>query len=187
MNLLYYGDNLDVLRRHVENESVDLIYSKRISYSQRRRGSERRGRLCEKSGNRQQPTRDHAPSWYCQHSCVPSKTPPGTGARDKCFRTWRGRQRCSKRLRTGQRGAMGRRCLPETRLPPRSRGRGHDRWFKPYPERFAVSYNDPDGEPSVSCWSRLCTDSGRWRSRGLDSANTIRSLVREPSRQFLSG
>jgi len=26
MNLLYYGDNLDVLRRHVEDESVDLIY-----------------------------------------------------------------------------------------------------------------------------------------------------------------
>jgi len=25
-NLLYYGDNLDVLRRHVESESVDLIY-----------------------------------------------------------------------------------------------------------------------------------------------------------------
>ena len=26
MNQLYYGDNLDVLRRHVESESVDLIY-----------------------------------------------------------------------------------------------------------------------------------------------------------------
>ena len=26
MNLLYYGDNLDVLRRHVESESVDLVY-----------------------------------------------------------------------------------------------------------------------------------------------------------------
>jgi hypothetical protein len=25
-NLLYYGDNLDVLRRHVKDESVDLIY-----------------------------------------------------------------------------------------------------------------------------------------------------------------
>jgi DNA modification methylase len=25
-NLLYYGDNLDVLRRHVEDESVDLVY-----------------------------------------------------------------------------------------------------------------------------------------------------------------
>lgn len=25
-NYLYYGDNLDVLRRHVEDESVDLIY-----------------------------------------------------------------------------------------------------------------------------------------------------------------
>src|SRR5262249_11036595 len=25
-NLLYYGDNLDVLRRHIEDESVDLIY-----------------------------------------------------------------------------------------------------------------------------------------------------------------
>jgi len=26
MNLLYYGDNLDVLRRHVESESIDLVY-----------------------------------------------------------------------------------------------------------------------------------------------------------------
>ena len=26
MNLLYYGDNLDVLRRHVAAESVDLVY-----------------------------------------------------------------------------------------------------------------------------------------------------------------
>jgi site-specific DNA-methyltransferase (adenine-specific) len=25
-NLLYYGDNLDVLRRHVDDESVDLVY-----------------------------------------------------------------------------------------------------------------------------------------------------------------
>jgi DNA modification methylase len=26
MNLLYYGDNLDVLRRHVADESIDLVY-----------------------------------------------------------------------------------------------------------------------------------------------------------------
>ena len=26
MNQLYYGDNLDVLRRHVPDESVDLVY-----------------------------------------------------------------------------------------------------------------------------------------------------------------
>jgi site-specific DNA-methyltransferase (adenine-specific) len=26
MNLLYYGDNLDVLRRHIKDESVDLVY-----------------------------------------------------------------------------------------------------------------------------------------------------------------
>ena len=26
MNLLYYGDNLDVLHRHVEGESVNLVY-----------------------------------------------------------------------------------------------------------------------------------------------------------------
>jgi adenine specific DNA methylase Mod len=26
MNRLYYGDNLDVLRRHIEDESVDLVY-----------------------------------------------------------------------------------------------------------------------------------------------------------------
>lgn len=26
MNYLYYGDNLDVLRQHVEDESVNLIY-----------------------------------------------------------------------------------------------------------------------------------------------------------------
>ena len=25
-NLLYYGDNLDILRRYVDDESVDLIY-----------------------------------------------------------------------------------------------------------------------------------------------------------------
>jgi hypothetical protein len=25
-NLLYYGDNLDVLRRHVKDEIADLIY-----------------------------------------------------------------------------------------------------------------------------------------------------------------
>src|SRR6266542_5905398 len=25
-NILYYGDNLDVLRRHVKDESVDLVY-----------------------------------------------------------------------------------------------------------------------------------------------------------------
>jgi 16S rRNA G966 N2-methylase RsmD len=25
-NALYYGDNLDVLRRHVKDESVDLVY-----------------------------------------------------------------------------------------------------------------------------------------------------------------
>ncbi len=26
MNRLYYGDNLEVLREHVKDESVDLIY-----------------------------------------------------------------------------------------------------------------------------------------------------------------
>ena len=26
MNLLYYGDNLDALRRHLADESVDLVY-----------------------------------------------------------------------------------------------------------------------------------------------------------------
>ena len=26
-NLLYYGDNLDILRRYVEDESVDLVYA----------------------------------------------------------------------------------------------------------------------------------------------------------------
>ena len=26
MNTLYYGDNLDILRRYVQDESVDLIY-----------------------------------------------------------------------------------------------------------------------------------------------------------------
>ncbi|HEV8607915.1 MAG TPA: hypothetical protein VGQ99_21450 [Tepidisphaeraceae bacterium] len=25
-NTLYYGDNLDILRRHVEDESINLIY-----------------------------------------------------------------------------------------------------------------------------------------------------------------
>ena len=26
MNQLYYGDNLDVLRRYVKDETVDLVY-----------------------------------------------------------------------------------------------------------------------------------------------------------------
>ena len=26
MNQLYYGDNLDVLRRYIKDESVDLVY-----------------------------------------------------------------------------------------------------------------------------------------------------------------
>jgi len=26
MNTLYYGDNLDILRRYVEDETVDLLY-----------------------------------------------------------------------------------------------------------------------------------------------------------------
>ena len=26
MNTLYYGDNLDILRRHIADESVDLVY-----------------------------------------------------------------------------------------------------------------------------------------------------------------
>ncbi len=26
MNTLYYGDNLDILRRYVDDESVDLVY-----------------------------------------------------------------------------------------------------------------------------------------------------------------
>ena len=26
-NILYYGDNLDILRLHVKDESVDLIYA----------------------------------------------------------------------------------------------------------------------------------------------------------------
>jgi hypothetical protein len=26
MNYLYYGDNLDILRRYIKDESVDLIY-----------------------------------------------------------------------------------------------------------------------------------------------------------------
>jgi len=25
-NVLYYGDNLDVLRRHVKDETIDLVY-----------------------------------------------------------------------------------------------------------------------------------------------------------------
>ena len=30
-NKLYYGDNLDVLRRHITDESVDLIYLKQVA------------------------------------------------------------------------------------------------------------------------------------------------------------
>lgn len=25
-NMLYYGDNLDILRRHIKDESIDLVY-----------------------------------------------------------------------------------------------------------------------------------------------------------------
>ena len=25
-NILYYGDNIDILREHIDSESVDLIY-----------------------------------------------------------------------------------------------------------------------------------------------------------------
>ena len=28
-NLLYYGDNLDILRHYLQDESVDLIYEKK--------------------------------------------------------------------------------------------------------------------------------------------------------------
>jgi hypothetical protein len=35
-NQLYYGDNLDILRRYVRDESVDLIYSTRPSTARRR-------------------------------------------------------------------------------------------------------------------------------------------------------
>jgi hypothetical protein len=36
-NLLYYGDNLDVLRRHVRDESVDLMYLRRGQCAQGQR------------------------------------------------------------------------------------------------------------------------------------------------------
>lgn len=32
MNTLYYGDNLDVLRRHIDDESVDLIYGRQPDF-----------------------------------------------------------------------------------------------------------------------------------------------------------
>ena len=35
MNLLYYGDNLDVLRRHVEDEPVDRVHLDRPFNSNR--------------------------------------------------------------------------------------------------------------------------------------------------------
>lgn len=49
MNQLYYGDNLQVLRKHIASESVDLIYLERPFNSKRdynllsshRKGSER--------------------------------------------------------------------------------------------------------------------------------------------------
>lgn len=31
MNTLYYGDNLHILREHIADESVDLIYLDRLS------------------------------------------------------------------------------------------------------------------------------------------------------------
>jgi len=30
VNTLYYGDNLEVLRKHIGDESVDLVYLERI-------------------------------------------------------------------------------------------------------------------------------------------------------------
>jgi len=29
MNTLYYGDNLDIMREYIPDESVDLVYPKR--------------------------------------------------------------------------------------------------------------------------------------------------------------
>jgi len=45
MNRLYYGDDLDVLRRHVEDGSVDLIYLDPRDQSGNRWTSTRRTRI----------------------------------------------------------------------------------------------------------------------------------------------
>jgi hypothetical protein len=42
MNTLYYGDNLDILRRYVHDESVDLIYLDRPDLGDAARGRHRR-------------------------------------------------------------------------------------------------------------------------------------------------
>jgi len=49
-NILYYGDNLDVLRQHVPGESIDLVYldppfNSNASYRRGRSQWPRRGRL----------------------------------------------------------------------------------------------------------------------------------------------
>jgi len=31
-NVLYYGDNLDILRRYIKDETVDLVAGKKIEY-----------------------------------------------------------------------------------------------------------------------------------------------------------
>ena len=59
-NLLYYGDNLDVLRRHVRDESVDLVYldpplnsnaNYNVLFAEHGRGPPRRSRLSRTRGN----------------------------------------------------------------------------------------------------------------------------------------
>ena len=44
-NTLYYGDNLQVVRDHVPDESVDLVYLDPLFNSKRFAGQERKGLL----------------------------------------------------------------------------------------------------------------------------------------------
>lgn len=46
-NLLYYGDNLDVMQRHIKDESVDLVY---LAAIQQQQGLQ--GRTCSASVTR---------------------------------------------------------------------------------------------------------------------------------------
>lgn len=47
MNTLYYGDNLNILRDHIKNESVDLVYLDPPFNSNRNYNVLFRGRMSE--------------------------------------------------------------------------------------------------------------------------------------------
>ena len=77
-NKLYYGDNLEVLRRHIEDESVDLIYldppfKSNQDYNilfQERNGSRSAAQISAFATTTGQPL-----AWYCPNSQSNAKLP----------------------------------------------------------------------------------------------------------------